>query len=248
MVTVLDDFDAYERDYLERCSRGLTIKARAHIERVEAVRKAATKADLEPWDYAILYMIKREDPRIAIKAGTVRSSESILKLYCHGLIAKMDRPATFDELERLQMFLDSAEYKQYQNRLRRLMTTEVAERLKIISEITGTYNEKDMLDITDEGDHTISAKRAEIITLYEQIHTQYHNNKAEFYRDVQSYMWALPMMIVMGIGHGAILSHMHSMSDIPYTIHDGASQMDFGGVGEMDFASGYEGPLAFCGM
>lgn len=91
----------YEREYLERANLTPGTKEWHRIEQVKAAKKAATEADLDPWDYVVLEMIRRGDPRISIKVGTVRSTESFLKLYCHGLIAKLDRPATFDELERI---------------------------------------------------------------------------------------------------------------------------------------------------
>lgn len=234
-----NDFDEYEREYLKRHARGLEIKSetleegkiRVFRERVEAARDAATKADLDVWDYVVMEMLRREDPRISIKVGTVRSSESILKLFCHRLITKLNRAPTFDELERIQMFLDSAEHKQYERRLRKLMTKEVAERLKIIIEITGIHNQKEMWDITDEGKNALQAKHAEIITLYEKMDKQYRNNKADFYRDAESYMWALPMMVVLGIGTGAMMAYMHSISNVPYMMFDGADSLGFTDAG-----------------
>ena len=80
---------------------------RVHAERVAAARKAATEAGLDAWDYAMLEMIRRGDVRSALKAGTMRYAESVLRLFCHGLVAKPANPPTFDEIERLQAFLDS---------------------------------------------------------------------------------------------------------------------------------------------
>ncbi len=45
---------------------------------------------------------------------------------------------------------------------------------------------------------------------------QYDASRADFYRDAGSYEWALPMMVVMGLGTGAMMAHVHAVSDIPY--------------------------------
>ena len=140
-------FEQYEREYLERLARSNSGSAaeraaNAHTEPLAAVRDAAAGADLDSWDYVLLEMIRREDPRAAMRLGTMRSAESLLKLFCHGPIARR-RPATFDERERMQAFLDSAEYRQYKNRLKRLMTREARERLELIAAVTGARDEKD---------------------------------------------------------------------------------------------------------
>lgn len=111
---VLDqDFEKYEQEYLERYVRGggqnsksLAAKAvRERRERMDAAKKTAAEADPDSWDYVALEMIRREDLRISIKLGTMRSAESRLKLFCHGLITKRERDPTFDELERIQASL-----------------------------------------------------------------------------------------------------------------------------------------------
>lgn len=160
ITTVLgEDFGQYERGYLEMVAKGVRLDpgtpaekaARARRERMEAARKAAAETDLDQWDYVAPELFMRDDMRIPMKVGTVRSNESFLKLFCHGLIARLDRPPTFDELERIQTFLDSAEFRQYKNRLNKLMTLEVKERLEPVAEIIGIHGERDMLDVTEEG-------------------------------------------------------------------------------------------------
>lgn len=233
-----DDFERYEREYLDRHGKDIRpgTKEWRQLERMEAAKKAATEADLDPWDWVVLEMIRREDPLIPTKVGTVRSTESFLKLFCHGLIARLDRPATFDELERLQAFLDSAEYKQYEDRLAKLMTREVEERLRVVFEITGVRGPEDMWDLTDEGRRALRAKRAEIIELHDRMARQYRVDRTGFYEDAESYAWALPMMVVMGVGSGAMMAYMHSVVDASYGLLDSVGHLEYADIGhDVDF-------------
>ena len=232
-ITLSNNFERYEREYLEKHSIDIKpgTKEWRQRKRIEAVRKAATEADLDSWDYVVLEMLRREDPRIPMKIGTVRSTESFLKLFCHGLIAKLDRPATFDELERIHAFLDSTEYEQYEDRLHKLMTREVEERLKTVVEITGVRNQEDMWDLTDEGRRALQAKRAEIIALYDRMTRQYRANRTDFYGDVESYMWALPMMVVMGLGTGAMMAYLHSVANVSYIMLGNIGRVEYGDMG-----------------
>lgn len=242
------DFEQYEREYLERRAKGIKPDAgtlaeeaaRLRRERMESAKKAATEAALDSWDYVVLEMLRREDPRIPMKVGTVRSAESFLKLFCHGLTAKLDRPPTFDELERIHAFLDSTEYKQYENRLKKLMTKEVGWRLGLIAEITGVRGAEDLWDLTGEGRSALQAKRAEIIALHDRMVEQYRTNKADFYENVLSYAWALPMMVLMGLGTGAMMAYVHSVADASYGMLGDAGHMDHGGMDfGVDFGSAF---------
>ena len=231
-------FERYEREYLAR--RGvdeLTPEERRWVARVEAARKAATEAALDPWDYVVLEMARRGNPRISMKVGTMRAAESFLKLFCHGMIAKLDRPPTFDELERLQAFLDSAEYRQYKDRLRKLMTEEVKGRLKVVSEITGVRGPEDMWDLTDKGRGAPRTKRAEIIALHDRMDKQYRADRTAFYKDVESYVWALPMMAVMGIGAGAMMAYVHSVAGASHVMLDSVGHLECADIGHgVDFS------------
>ena len=228
---VLDqDFEKYEQEYLERYvggggqnSKSLAAKAvRERRERMDAAKKTAAGAGLDSWDYVALEMIRREDLRISIKLGTMRSAESRLKLFCHGLITKRERDPTFDELERIQAFTDSVEYKQYKDRLKRLMTLEVRERLRLIDEITGTVY---MWDLTDKGRRELRAKYAEMVALHNQLTKKYENDKAGFYEEVESLDWALPMMVVMGLS-GTMMAHAHYTTGASYSMFGYADCLD----------------------
>lgn len=237
------DFDEYEREYLERRAKGISPEsgtlaenlAEMHRKRVEAARKSAAEAALDAWDYVVLEMVRRDDPRIPMKVGTARSAESLLRLFCHGLVAKLDRAPTFDELERIHAFLDSAEHKQYVARLNRLMTKEMRGRLEIVAEITGVCDKGDMWHMTDDGRRALQAKRSEVTALYDQMSKQYREDRAKFYENAESYAWALPIMVAMGFSGGVMMGYMNSVSDVPCdmlcdTVNAGAEAMGGGDV------------------
>lgn len=48
------------------------------------------------------------------------------------------------------------------------------------------------------------AKHAEMIALHKQLTKKYESDKAGFYEEVESLDWALPMMVGMGLGSGAM--------------------------------------------
>ena len=231
------DFKDYEREYLERINEGITVhaesheqrKARLHGEHLDDAKKAGTESKLDSWDYAVLDMIRRENLRAPMKFGTLRTCESLLKLHCHGLIRRLDRRPTFDEMERTQAFLDSAAYKQYEDRLKRIMTNEVAERLELISEILGTKRTTDLLDLTDKGKDALKTKRVEIVALYEKMSKQYVKNRTDFYEMASSFEWALPMLVTMGFA-GPMMMYMLASSDAQYgsLVHSHVYGSDFG--------------------
>ena len=243
------DLDRYEAEYLKRLADGKPAsaesheqqRARLHEERLIAVKNMADRAKLDAWDYAVLEMVRRFDMYGPLKFGTVRTYEAILKLYCKGLIRRLDRGPTFDELERIHAFLDSDAYKQYAKRLNRIITKKVQERLGIIQEITGAKNPTDLLDVTERGENELKAKRAEIAALYEKMDGQYKNDRANFYKSIPSYEWALPMLVTMGFA-GPVMGYMLASSDAQYSgLGYSAAELGDINVGGGDFdASGFD--------
>ena len=208
-----DDFERYEDDYFKRLADGESTSTKSyelHKECINAVRKTANEAVLDSWDYAVLEMIRRGDLSGSLKFGTMRTCEALLKLYCQGLIERLDRKPTFDELERVHAFLDSVAYKQYEKRLRRILTNDVKIRLDIIREVTGAKDVSDLFDVTNHGTEILKAKRAEIISLYGKMSKQYANDRTNFYENSSLYEWALPMLFVMGFTGSMIVSMMAS--------------------------------------
>ena len=244
-----DDFERYEDEYLKRLADGKSassksyeqVKIELHQEHINAIRKTASETKLDSWDYAILEMLRREDLSGPLKFGTMRTSEAFLKLYCQGLIERLNRKPTFDELERIHAFLDSVAYKQYEKRLSRLMTKDVKIRLDTIREITGAKDVSDLFDVTNHGTEILKVKRAEIISLYDKISKQYANDRTNFYENASLYEWALPMLFVMGFT-GSVMVSMMASSGAQYAGLDyGINAFGDIGTGNNDFdASGFD--------
>ena len=183
---------------------------------MDSVQKAEVKAELDSWDYAILDMIRREDMHSQMKFGTLKTCKSFLKLYYHDLIRKLDRMPTFDEMERTQAFLDSVVYKQYKDRLGRIMTKKVREQIALVLEILEVHEISDLLELTDKGKDVLRIKREEIAGLYETMNKQYVENRVNFYDAASSFEWALPMLITMGFT-GPMMMYMLASSDAQYS-------------------------------
>ena len=245
-----NDLERYEDEYLKRLAGGKSassksyeqVKIESHQEHINAIRKTASETKLDSWDYAVLEMIRREDLSGPLKFGTMRTYEAFLKLYCHGLIERLDRKSTFDELERVHAFLDSVAYKQYKERLKRIMTKDVKIQIDTIHEITGVKDVSDLFDVTNHGTEILKAKRAEIIALYDKMSKQYANDRTNFYENTSLYEWALPMMFVMGFT-GSVMVSMMASSGAQYAgLGYGFNTYgDMGMMGGNDFdASGFD--------
>ena len=167
------------------------------------MKQAALDSPLDEWDYAVLETVRRDDYSAPLKFGTVRTSEALLKLYCHGMIRRMEREPTFDEQERVQAWMDSAAFKQYADRLKRMMTGKVKARLEMISRILGVDGKSDMLELTDAGSEAVNAKRAEMAAIYEDMDKRHAADGAKFYKDAQSYERFLPTLLAMGFAGAA---------------------------------------------
>lgn len=173
-------------------------------------------------------MIKREDLSIHIKCGTMRTTESLLKLNSHGLIQKQSTP-TFDQLERIEAFLDSPQHKQYETRLKRIITKPVKERLELISRIICVKDKRDMLELTDLGESTLKEKRRYAITQYEKMEKLYKEDKGKFFAtihdDTEGLM--LPLLVAMGISNSIM---MHTMIS-----NYGFSDYGFSDIGNIEY-------------
>ena len=143
---------------------------------------------------------------------------------------------TFDEMERTQAFLDSVAYKQYKDRLGRIMTKKVREQIALVLEILEVHEISDLLELTDKGKDVLRTKREEIAGLYETMNKQYVENRVNFYDAASSFEWALPMLITMGFT-GPMMMYMLASSDAQYSnlVH---SQMNWTYFGADGFDAG----------
>ncbi len=201
----------------------------------------AKTATLEPWDFAILEMIRREDMTVAMKVGTMRFTRSTLRLYAHGLIGKIDRESTFDERERLNAFLNSPQFKAYADNVNDTATKQDRLYFKDVAEIMqekDTSNMWDLIDVgvsvhgiaktcmhwhtnmwdlTDAGMSALETERQKAMAEYAKLQDKYKNDPAGFHNSKGNEAF-MPLLLAMGISgpmtgyNMATFDHVHSMS------------------------------------
>ena len=207
------DFEEYEQEYLKRM--GLETEGEGAVARL---RREASESPLDPWDYAVLEMVRRDDLAIPLKLGTMRAAKSFLKLHCHGMICKPDRKPAFDEMERIQAFLDSAVFDSYKSNLKKIMTREAAAFFQMVAKITGVNDTTDMCKLTPKGQKALAEERARAAKVCEEINRQYRLDSADFYERASEHESHLPLMVIMGLVSGSMLAHMQAASDAQYGI------------------------------
>ena len=193
---------------------------------MRAATYAATKTSLDAWDYAALEMIGRGNRHIIpIKLGTMRTSKALLKLASHGLIFQPKRELTFDEREHIQSILDSTPLKQYADRLERMKTDKVKERLEIMDEVFG--DDMALWDLTSDGKRKIKEIRSEIEGCYKSMNNDYNSENGEkFYEYMGSYESQLPLLVTLGF-IGPAMEDLLTFSDAQYNVlvHNHARQV-----------------------
>lgn len=209
-----DDFEEYEKEYLER----IGLKRDTH----EKTIKAASESPLDSWDYAVLEMVRRGDLAIPLKLGTMRATKSFLKLFCHGLVRTLGRKPTFDEVERLQAFFDSPAFSSYKSNLNKVMTKEAEEFFQAVVEITGMKDATRMCELTAKGRNILTGKRAKVLKIYKKMDGQYKLNPADFYEKATNGESYLPIMVAMGLS-GPMIGFMLATSDAQYGILNGTA-------------------------
>ena len=209
-------------------------KARLAMEEVEREELLKT---LSVWDYVILESIRRKDPRMRIRIGTMKTIDGMEKVFRCGLVKKPDRMPPFDERERLEAFKDSLEYKQYEERLKRMVTWEERERIKQVLKTVGLKEIVDMLELTESGRRALKEKRAEMLRLWRNL-TALHakNDKAGFQEAADGSLDYFPLMVVMGFASSSAMTHMISEAGTDHLHWVGES-----GVSSWCDDSGYEG-------
>lgn len=150
-----DMFADYEKEYLERLGvQKLSPAEIKHVRHLADIRRKYGDSDLGADDRFVLEMIQRGDLFAQLGMGTMRLTESMLRLYCHGMIAaSRSDELPFDERERLQAFQDSELFRRYQSNLKKTVGEDDAKFFKAAAEVMGVArdNANLALDVTDAG-------------------------------------------------------------------------------------------------
>ena len=235
-----DDLNGYEEGYLKRVEKAKELRAKqerrmkAEQERQRKRKKAeqerqrkrkkeaemkererlAEKTVFSVWDHVLLESIRRNDPRVRIRIGTLKVLDSMERLFeCGQMEKKTAMP--FDEMERLEAFRDSAEYAMYKRRIERIITTEVdTYRLHVFDRI-GIRTIVDPLVLTPAGLSRITGKRDEMRKIWDRLNNMRSKGDAEFPAEVQKSMANVPLFLAMGIAGGPLYAYMiaHSQAD-----------------------------------
>ena len=179
------------------------------------VINTAKNSKLDIFDYAILDMMNRDDYCFSFRFGMLKTCESMLKLYCHGMIEKLDRNPTFEEMEKIAAFIGSHASLQYEKMLEGIMTEEVENRIKLIFGVIEIENPTDMMNITENGTLAVYEKRMEMLDLYENMKSQYESSKKEFTKHISEYEKYMPMLMLMGL-QGEMIHYMVFSSNHKY--------------------------------
>ena len=221
-----DDLSGYEEGYLKRIEKAKELRAKqerrmkAEQERQRKRTKEAEmkererlveKTVLSVWDHVLLESIRRNDPRVRIRIGTMKVLDSMERLFECGQMEKKTA-IPFDEMERLEAFRDSAEYVMYKRRIERIITTEVYTfRLHVFNRI-GIRTIVDPLVLTPAGLSRITGKRDEMRKIWDRLNNMRSKGDAEFPAEVQKSMANIPLFLAMGIAGGSLYAYMMAQS------------------------------------
>lgn len=250
-----DDIDTYEKDYLERFKKQeadrLTHKKEREAEtariaqeqrdaRQKEKAKYASQTIFTVWDYVLLESIRRGDPRIRIRIGTMKVLTSLEKLFRSGWIEKPINKIPFDDMEKLETFRDSYEYKQYKNRLDRIMSYKDHVRKGSVLGMLGIKKIDDWLILTEEGKCVAREKRSKVRLVWGKLRKMYSEKSAEFQQAAEDNASYLPLFLVMGLVNGTMMAQMMSDAHIDYPYWYG-DLYGGGSYGAWDGSGGFDG-------
>jgi len=213
--------ESIEKIEKEREEKEIKKKEQEELERQENEKRDNIEKEtvveliqrLAPKDYFMLEGIRKDDLSIFLKLGSMEQMDIMEKLYRCGLIKKLDRESTFDEKERLLKFMDSVAYKEKENRIKKLMTSDVKERVRKYLDRLGISNVLDIFMITNKGKDLLVDKRKEMGQEWKQLQLLYEQkDKKKFKERVEKTGDSFPLFMILGIQNFTMMSMiMHKM-------------------------------------
>lgn len=220
------DFEDYEKGYLMKLrEQGKDKQKEQAYRKAERIKQEKFINDtvFTVWDYVLLESIRRGDYRIMIRIGSMQVLTSMKKLFLAGWIEKPKSDIPFDDMERLAKFMDSYEYKQYKDRLNRIMTREYLTKRSDVCNTIGIKNIGDQLILTKEGKRVAKERRDTMYIKWDKLRRLYRGGKnAELQQLAKANAECLPMFFAMGLANGALIASMMSDArvDYPYWYED----------------------------
>lgn len=267
MISMVDDIETYEKNYLERFKKqkmeeeARKTEQRKQAERMKQARheakqkeqkRYASQTTFAVWDYVLLESIRREDMRIRIRMGTMKTLASLEKLSYAGWIERPVAKMPFDDMERLEAFRDSYEYKQYKDRLDRIMSYEDHAKKSRVFSMLGIKKIDDWLILTEEGRRVAEEHRSKMRLVWDKLRKLYLDKSSEFQQAAENNMKYFPLFFVMGYVNGAMMAQMMSDAHIDYPywygdLYGGESFSTLSGSGgfDGDVGGGFDGDPDF---
>lgn len=179
-------------------------------------KEYASRTAFNVWDYVMLESVRRGDPRIRIRIGTMRALASLERLSLAGWIEKPADKVPFDDMERLEAFRDTNEYRLYKDRLSRMLSGEDFDRMHYVLDALHIKNIDDWLVLTEEGRRAAEEKRASMRIVWDRLRRLYMDKSAEFRQAAKDHLEYLPLFLTMGFVNGTMMAQMMSEAHVDY--------------------------------
>ena len=247
-----DNFDEYEKDYLERIKKEKTIsnedwaaKKRNEIEEERKISKEKAEKlikNLSAKEYLILGALQKTDLHILSKFHPVEIVTMYEKFFQCGLIEIMKRKLTWQEGVKLQNWLNSREFKQYQDNINALLSWEEKDLIKLTYRRLGLSKKEDAVDVTKRGSDELEKKRRELNEEWKKIIEIYElKDKEKFQQIIEKNTSFLPLYLVMGIVNGSMMGIMMSKMDLNFESYMQGMQFIYSEGYTQGFGDGSDG-------
>lgn len=216
------DLREYERDYLKRLEQEKEDsipeeQRQAHEEQKKIDKELAEKMikELSAKEYLILGALKNTDLQVLTKFHPVEIVQMYEKFFQCGLIEIMNRKLTWQEGVKVQNWLNSQEFKQYQNNVNKLLDWDEKQLIKKTYERLGLSEKEDVVDITARGNEELEKKRTELNEEWKNIIALYESkNKDQFHQIIEKNKSNMPLYLTMGLVNGSMMGIMMSKMDM----------------------------------
>ena len=127
----------------------------------------------------------------------------------------MKRKLTWQEGVKLQNWLNSQEFKQYQHNINALLSWEEKDLIKLTYKRLGLSKKEDVVDITKQGNDELEKKREELNVEWKKIIELYElKDKEKFRQIIEKNQSFLPLYLVMGMVNGSMMGMMMAKMDL----------------------------------
>jgi len=205
----------YELDYLKRLEQEKDNDISEERKKIDKEKVEDLIKNLSTKEYLILGALKQTDLHVLTKFHPVEIVQMYEKFFQCGLIEIMNRKLTWQEGVKVQNWLNSQEFKQYQNNVNKLLDWDEKQLIKKTYERLGLSEKDDVVDITARGNEELEKKRVELNEEWKNIISLYESkNKDQFHQIIEKNKSNLPLYMIMGLVNGSMMGIMMSKMDM----------------------------------